>query len=264
MPDIHPTAIVDSNAKIADNVKIGPYCIVGPNVTIGDGCELIAQCCITGNTVLGKNNKVFQNATLGGAPQDFEFDNIVSYLKIGDRNIFREGVTVNVGTKEDSETVIGNDCYLMINSHVAHNCKIADKVVLVNNVLLGGYVEIEESVIMGGAAGVHQFCRVGRLALASGNSGISKDLPPFMIATERNKVSSLNLVGLRRNGFSKEAIKAIKDIYKIFYMSNKSIGPALEKIKKDLPQLPEVIEFIEFVKSTKKGVLSSAEYVSKR
>ncbi len=259
MTNIHSTAIVDKDAQIAKNVTIGPFSIVGPNVSIDEGSTLISHCTVTGHTKIGKNNKIYQNTTIGGPPQDFDFKNTISFLNIGDNNIFREGVTINVGTKENSSTEIGNKNYFMINSHVAHNCIIRNNVILVNGALLAGYVELEDGVIVGGNSMVHQFCRVGRLSFISGSTGVTMELPPFMVVVERNSVKNVNILGLRRSGMTREAIKAIRSIYKIFYKRALSVPNAIKTIKEELPQLPEVKEFIDFVEnSSKRGVISSS------
>ncbi len=257
MPEIHPSAVVDPNAQIADDVKIGPFCVVGPNVKIGAGTELISQCSVLGRTTIGKNNKIFPTSVIGAEPQDYNYKEIVSYVKIGNGNVFREGSTVNAGAKENSETIIGNDGLFMINSHVAHDCQIGNNVILVNGSLIAGHVHLADGVIISGASCIHQFCRVGRLAFLSGVSAITMDLPPFMIASERNKVSSVNLIGLKRSGASRDGIRAVKDIFKIFYKSDLNVTTAIEKIKSDVLDVPEKQEFIDFVQGSERGVLSS-------
>ena len=234
MPTIHPTAIVDPQAKIADDVVIGPLCAVGPNVEIGAGCELVGQCAITGYTTLGENNKVFPFAALGHPPQDLEWEGEPSYLKIGNNNHFREGFTAHPGTKPGSETIIGNDCFFMNHTHIAHNCKIGNNVIMVNGGMAGGYVEVSDKVLMSGNTAIHQFCRVGRLAMMGGLTAISKDLPPFMTCfSKTNSISGLNLVGLKRNGIPKENIRALKDIHKIFFRSSNSTRKAIEIVEND-------------------------------
>ena len=260
MPKIHPTAIVDPGARIADDVVIGPLCTVGPNVEIGSGTELVGQCAITGYTSLGENNKVFPFAVLGCPPQDLEWKGETSYLKIGSNNQFREGFTAHPGTKPGSETVIGNNCFFMNNSHIAHNCKVGNNVIMVNGAVAGGYAELSDRVLLSGNTAIHQFCRVGRLAMMGGVSAISKDLPPFMTCfSKTNCVSGLNLVGLKRNGFSKETIRALKDIHRIFFRSSNSVKRALEIVESNsqLSAFPEVQEFLDFVKSSKRGIVSS-------
>ncbi|HOK03654.1 MAG TPA: acyl-ACP--UDP-N-acetylglucosamine O-acyltransferase [Victivallales bacterium] len=257
MTEIHPTAIIDKNAKIAENVKIGPYCIIGPDVEIGENNIFISHCSIVGYTKIGSGNKFFPFVSVGSPPQDYAFKGTTSYVRIGNGNIFREGFTVNPGTKEDSETIIGNYCYFMMNSHVAHNCKVGDRVIMANCAQLSGYVEVGSNAILSGLTGVHQFCRIGRFAMMSGGSTISMDLPPFMIASGRNSiVAGVNLVGLKRNGFPKETINIILDLYKIFFKEGLNTTNAIIKAEQDLPKIPEVIEFIDFVKGSKKGILN--------
>ena len=260
---IHPMAIVDPKAKIADDVEIGPFCTIGPNVEIGSGTKIVSHCNITGYTTLGENNKISQFVSLGTAPQDLEWEGEPSCLKIGSGNVIREGFTANVGTKPGSSTVIGNDCFFMINSHVAHNVQIGNNVILVNGALVGGYAEIGDKAILSGNTAVHQFCRVGRLAMIGGNTPISKDLPPFMMCFSiTNTVNGINLIGMKRNGFSKDTIRAMKNVFKFFYRSKLMPKQAIEQVlaDKDLSGIPEVQEFLDFVKSSKRGILASHDY----
>ncbi|OGV55834.1 MAG: acyl-[acyl-carrier-protein]--UDP-N-acetylglucosamine O-acyltransferase [Lentisphaerae bacterium GWF2_52_8] len=230
---------------------------VGPHVSIGKGCRLMPQCHVTGHTTMGENNTVFPFATIGSQAEDYHVTGGATYLKIGDNNIFREGVTVNTGTKDDSSTIIGNGCFLMANAHVAHNCELGNNVIMVVGSGLSGYVTVADKVLISGLSGIHQFCRVGRMAVLSGGSTISMDLPPFMIGDGRNGgVRGINKIGMKRNNFSEETIRAITNIYKIFFRSGLNSTNALAKIRAELPQLPEVQEFIAFVESSKRGVLT--------
>ena len=259
MAKIHPTAIVDSKAEIADDVEIGAFCIVGPNVKMGSGTVMHDCSMVIGNTIMGSKNEIFSNTVIGGVPQDLSYvRGTMSYLKIGDRNVFREGFTANCGTKPDTETVIGNDCFFMTGTHIAHNCMIGNRVIMANGSLAAGYVQIGDCCLISGIAAIHQFCRVGRLAVLSGCSAISVDLPPFMIGHGRNgPVQGVNLVGLQRNNIPTESIRALKDLFKLFFRGNLSVRGALDLIKKEIPAVPEVKEFIQFVESTKRGVLSA-------
>ncbi len=258
MSNIHPTSVVDSNAEIGEGVEIGPLCVIGPDVKIGRGCTLISQCSISGHTTLGENNTLYPFVSLGTPAQDYEYAGHISYLKIGNKNIFREGFTGNCGTKPETETIIGDACFFMANSHVGHNCIVGNNVIMVNDSMLAGYVTVADSALLSGLACVHQFCRIGRLAMIGGGCGVSKDLPPFITCfPAMNVIAGLNIVGLRRSGMSKEAISAIKEVYKIFYRQKLSVKNAVAKIESDIEQLPEVIEFLEFVKSSQRGVLSS-------
>lgn len=257
MPSIHPTAIVDPSAKIADDVVIGPYCVIENDVEIGSGCRLIAQCHIGRNTTMGTGNTVYPFASLGTDPQDYAYNGTVTYTRIGNNNIFREGCTVNKATGEGAETVIGNGCFLMANAHVGHNCKIGNNAILVVGCAIGGHCRIGDNALISGLSAIHQFCRVGRMAVLSGGSSISVDLPPFMIGDGRNGgVRSFNIVGLRRNGFSPETIRTIKKVYDIFFRQGLSTKNAIAKVEAEVEMLPEVTEFLDFVKSSKRGILS--------
>ena len=255
---IHPTAVIGDDVTLGEDVEIGPYCVVEDHVSIGAGSRLIAQCHVASYTTMGEENVLYPFAAIGNDPQDYAYDPSLgpSYTKIGNRNRFREGVTVHRGTHAETETVIGDGCFLMANAHVGHNCVLGNNVIMVPSCALGGYCQLGDRCIISGLCGVHQFCRVGRLALLSGGSSISMDLPPFMIGDGRNGgVRGFNAVGLRRNGFSREAIHAIKEIYDIFFRQGLSMPNAIARAEAELPQLPEVKEFIEFVKSTKRGIL---------
>jgi len=259
MPSIHPTAVVDSAAEIADDVKIGPFCIVGPNVKIDSGTELVAQCFVQGEITIGKNNTIYPFVSIGCPPQDLSWKGKKSFIKIGDDNTFREGVTVHPGTEENSSTTIGNKCFFMNNAHIAHNTTLGNNVIMVNGGICGGYSTIYDNVVLSANIAIHQFCRVGRLAMMAGLTAISKDLPPFMTCFSRsNSIRSINLVGMKRNGFSRDTIHAIKEIFNIFYRSNINTSAAVLKVEEtpDLMKYPEVVEFIEFVKSSKRGILT--------
>ncbi len=257
MAKIHPSAIVDPKAVLADDVEVGPFCIVGPDVQLGSGCRLISQCNVVGHTIMGKNNTVHPFASIGSPPQDHAFDeSVVSWVKIGDNNTFREGVTVNPGTGEGTETIIGNGCLLLAYTHVAHNSKLGNNVVMVNLGGVAGYVEVGDNCLISGLSGIHQFCRMGRFAVLSGGSQVSLDIPPFMIADGRNGgIRGINLVGLRRGNFPKETVRALKDAYSIMFRSELNTKNALQKVKDEVPPLPEVLEFIEFFETSKRGVL---------
>ncbi len=257
MPEIHPTAVVHPSAKIADNVVIGPHCVIEHNVEIGAGTRLISNAFIGCHTTMGENNLVYPFASIGSDPEDYGFDGSVSYTKIGNNNRFREGVTVNRATHEGETTFIGDGCFLMANAHVAHNCKVGNNVIMVVGATLGGYAEVGDKALLSGLIAVHQFCRVGRMAVLSGVSAISVDLPPFMIGDGRNGgVRGFNIVGLRRNGFSAETIRAIKQVYDIFFRQGLNTKNAIERTLAEVPQFPEVVEFLDFVRSSKRGILT--------
>lgn len=258
MAKIHPTAIVAPDAKLADSVVVGPYTVIEEDVEIGAGTVLQGQCRIGAHTVLGENNIVYPFAALGTDPEDLSFDRTqVSYTRIGSGCLFREGSTVNKGTMPGSVTTVGDNCFIMANAHVAHNCTVGNNVIMVTQSAIAGHVTIGDRCLIGGLSAIHQFCRVGRMAVLSGGSAISMDLPPFMIGDGRNGgVRGFNIVGLRRNGFPAETIRVIKELYNIVFRHDLNITNALEKVEAELPMIPEVVEFLEFVRSSKRGILT--------
>ncbi len=246
---IHKSSVIDKNAKISENTNIGPFCYVGPNVELSDGVELISNVHIEGNTKIGKNTKIFPFASLGTQPQDLKFNNEKNSLTIGEKNIIREYVTINPGTEGGgSKTIIGNECLLMISSHIAHDCIIGNNVIIANNVPLGGHVKIEDSVVIGGNSAVQQFTRIGRLAMIGGMTGVLKDVPPFGLSIgNRNYLQGLNLIGLRRKKYDNKKIMGLDKAYKEIF-SSKNLHEKLNQINgefKDNELVSEVIRFIE-------------------
>jgi len=256
MSRIHNLADVSKDAQIGENVEIGAFCQVGPNVKIGNGCKLIGQCNIVGHTEIGENNTIFPFASLGTAPHDLSYKGKVSYLKVGSGNTFREGFTANVGANEGTVTTIGNNCFFMANSHTGHNVTVGNRVVLVNGAVIGGHAYLDDGCFIGGNSAVHQFVRIGRFVMMGGVSATSVDIPPFVLADGRNKpIRNLNLIGLKRNGFSLEAIRALKKLFVIFFKSELSIPNALIRIKEEIEMLPEVEEFVHFAeKRSRRGI----------
>jgi UDP-N-acetylglucosamine acyltransferase len=214
---IHPTAIVHDGAKIGENVEIGPYCIIGENVTIGDGTKLISHVVIEGHTTLGKNNEIHQFSSIGVAPQDKSYKNEPTETIIGDGNLFREGCTVHrATTKQDKVTKIGNDGYFMTGVHFAHDCHIGDNVVLANGTMCAGHVTIGDYVQMGGACGVTPFCSVGKGAFIGAASAIDKDVPHYCAAFgNRVKLKGVNIIGMKRRGYSKQEISEVIEFYRM-------------------------------------------------
>ena len=260
MPKIHPTAVVMPGAVIAEDCEIGPLCFVGADVTIGKGCKLIAQCNISGHTTVGENNVFHPFSAIGGPAQDHSvIEGEATYVKIGNNNIFRENCTVHSGTKPGTVTTIGNDCMFMASTHVAHNCQVGNNVIMVGGAVIAGYCQVGDRALISGLSAVHQFCRVGRLAIISGCSAFSVDVPPFMMAEGRNGgVKMVNVVGLKRAGFSDETIRVIRNLFKIYCRSGLNHTNAIAKIKEELPQIPEVLEFLEFCATSQRGVLSGS------
>jgi len=253
--EIHPTAIVERGAKLGKGCVVGPGAILGAEVELGEGCVVGARAVLEGRVVMGVKNRIGVGAVIGAEPQDMAYQGAKSGVNVGDGNVFREYVTVHRGTKEGTDTVIGNGCFLMVGAHVAHNCRLADGVVLVNGVMLAGYVEVEEKAFLGGAVVVHQFVRIGKLAMVRGQTRIGMDLPPYCMAVATNAVCGLNLVGIRRSGVGLEERKSLERAYEDFFFSGKNRVQALEAIRsgKDI-KVKEVKEFCDFIEKTKRGI----------
>ena len=229
---VQPTAIIRSGANIGVNVAIGPHSVVGGAVTIGDNSIIGANVVIEGEVIIGRENRIAHGSVIGGEPQDLSFSATTrSRVEIGRNNVIREHCTVHRGTADGSATKIGDENFLMAGAHVGHNCQIGNKVIIANNCLLGGYVSVGDGAFLGGGCVFHQFIRVGRLAITQGASAFSKDIPPFLIAAERNYVFGLNSVGLRRAGFSSAQREEIKRAFKLVYLSALNTRQALEKSK---------------------------------
>ena len=246
---IHETSVIDTKANVPKNVKIGPFCYVGPQVQLGENVELVSNVHLEGNTKIGNETKIFPFASIGTQPQDLKYNNEKNSTIIGDNNIIREYVTINPGTSGGgSKTVIGNNCLFMISSHVAHDCKIGNDVIIANNVPLGGHVTIEDSVVIGGNSAVQQFTRIGRLAMIGGMTGVLKDVIPFGLSIgNRNYLQGLNLIGLRRKKYENKTIMGLDKAYKEIF-SSKNLHENLSKINgehNDNELVNEVIAFIE-------------------
>ena len=225
---LHPTAVIHPDAQLGASVSIGPHVVIEGPAQIGDGCTIHAHAIITGHVVMGKENVIGHGALIGGDPQDFAFrPEVRSRVRIGDGNKIREYATIHRGTSNDSETVLGSHCFLMGGAHVAHNCRLGDRVILANNALLGGHVIVEDRVFVGGGTVFHQHIRVGQLAICQGASAFSKDVPPFTLAAERNSVAGLNVIGLRRAGFTGVERMEIKQAFKLLYRSGLNVRQAL-------------------------------------
>jgi len=250
---IHSSSIIDQKAKINKNVKIGPFCYIGAEVQIDEGVELISNVHIEGNTKIGKETKIFPYASIGTQPQDIKYKNEPNSIIIGEKNTIREYVTINPGTERGGgKTIIGNNCLLMISSHIAHDCKIGNNVIIANNVPLGGHVTIEDSVIIGGNSAVQQFTRIGRLAMIGGMTGVLKDVIPFGLSVgNRNYLQGLNLIGLRRKKYENQKImdldKACKEIF-----SEKNLYVNLNKINNKYNNNVLVNEVVNFIEKDKK------------
>jgi UDP-N-acetylglucosamine acyltransferase len=257
---IHPTAIVSPRADLDSTVEVGPYAIIEDNVRIGAGTRVMAHAHITGYTEIGRNNEIHMGAVIGHEPQDLKFNRAtVSYTRIGDRNVFREYTTVHRPTDPEAATIIGNDCYLMATAHVGHNSVIGNGVIICNGVLVAGYVHVGDRAFLSGCVLIHQFTHVGRLAMFSGGARVSMDVPPFMLAAERNEIYSINLVGLKRAGISTAAISEIKKLFKLFYHSGLNGTQAMANASHEGAFVTaEAKEFIEFVRRSPNGICPAA------
>ena len=253
---IHNSSVISKKAKIGTNVKIGPFCNIGDSVQLDDGVELISNVHIEGNTKIGKETKIFPFASIGTTPQDLKYKNEPNSLIIGERNIIREYVTINPGTLGGGgQTIIGNDCLLMISSHIAHDCKVGNNVIIANNVPLGGHVVIEDSVVIGGNSAVQQFTRIGRLAMIGGMTGVLKDVIPFGLSIgNRNYLQGLNLIGLRRKNYENKKIMDLNKAYHEIF-SSKNLHENLNKINGEYKGNDLVDEVINFIAKDKKRAI---------
>lgn len=257
---IHPTAVVHPKAKLGADVTVGPYCVIEEIVEIGDGSQLDAFAQIKNYTKLGARNHVHSYACLGDAPQHLGYKGEETWVRVGERNDFREFVTVHRGTAQGHlETVIGSDCLFMAYAHVAHDCRIGDHVTVANAVSMAGHVEIGDFAIVSGMVAVQQFSRVGEYAFLGGLSGYANDVPPYMLAQgTRAKLYGPNIIGLKRHGFTTQQVAAIKKAYRIIFRSGLMREEALQKALTEFPDSPEVARLVEFVRGTKRGIISDA------
>jgi UDP-N-acetylglucosamine acyltransferase len=254
-PKVHPRAIVDPKAVLHDDVEIGPNAVIEAGVEVGAGTRIIANAYVYGGTKIGARNEIHPGAVLGGSPQDKRYKGEASFLRIGDDNQIRECVTISRATGEGNTTVIGNRNMLLNYAHVGHNAEIADDCIIEGAVMVAGHVKIADRVLLAGLAGVHQFCRIGRLAMIGFAGGISQDLPPFMTAVGSRPfyVMGPNIVGLRRAGVAAPARAAIKRAYKLLCRTGLPLGEVLADLEKD--PTPEVQEIVAFVRASKRGVV---------
>lgn len=257
---IHPTALIAEDATIAEDCRIGPYAVVESGVVLGPGCTLAAHAVIRRGTKLGASVQVDSFCVVGGDPQSIGFDTSKeSRVIVGDRVILREGVTIHRPETEGAETVIGNECFLMAQSHVAHDCQLGEGVVLANNVMLAGHVQLGDRCVLGGGAAVHQFCRIGEFAMIAGNATITYDVPPFLMAAERNRAHGLNLVGLRRGPFDAATIADLKCCYRAVFFGGGNLRKKAAKASAagECGTTPAGQKFLSFFAGGKRGFVQS-------
>ena len=229
---IHPTAIIHPKAKLDATVRVGPYAVIDEGVELGADCVVGPHVYLTGQTKIGAKNIFHAGCVIGDAPQDLKYKNEPTRLRIGDGNVFREHVTIHRSTKMDAETVVGSNNFLMASSHVGHNCAVGDHVIIANGAMLGGHAIVQDRAFISGSCLVHQFCRVGTLAIMQGGSAISKDLPPFCVSMGVNQMCGLNVVGLRRATISAKDRMELKQLYRSLFRGNKTLSEALDEARK--------------------------------
>ena len=256
MPSIHPTAVIDPGAVVDPTASVGALSVIGAGVTLGAGCKLHNHVSIAGPARIGEGNEFYPFCSIGQRSQDLKYKEEPTYLEIGDENTFREFVTVNRGTAPGSTTKIGSQCNFLAYAHVAHDCTVGDHVIFSNNGTLGGHVEVGNHAVIGGLSGVHQFCRIGDHAIIGGCTKIVQDVPPYMIADGNPaEVRGVNMVGLERRGFTNDAIRDLREAYKIIYRSNKNTAQALEQLREQFAKSIVVGTLIAFITSSDRGIV---------
>jgi UDP-N-acetylglucosamine acyltransferase len=251
---VHPTAVIDPQADIGEDVSVDPHVVAEGAVRVGPGCVLGPGVHLIGPLTMGRGNVVHSHAVLGGAPQHLKYAGEPTRLEIGDHNVVREGVTVHRGTTSSWATRLGSHNFLMANSHVAHDCQVGSHCLFANGALLGGHCLVGDGVYLSGNSAVHQFCRVGRLALLSGCSASSKDVPPFVMQQRTNCVVGVNVVGMRRAGIANAHIDAVRRAFHLLYRSGLLLPQALEQAERELGHVPEVAELVAFIRTPGRGI----------
>ncbi len=252
---IHPTAIIHPKAQVGANCQIGPYCVIGENVTLGENCKLHSHVVVDGHTVLGARNEFFPFASIGLKTQDLKYKGGVTHLRIGDDNVFREGVTIHSATTDGDATVVGSHNLLLTYVHIAHDCQLGNHIIMSGFVGLAGHVIVEDHAILGGYTAVHQFCRIGTFAMTGGCSRIPQDVTPYMIV-EGNpaEARAVNKIGLERAGISEAAQVALRTAHKIIFREGLMQAEALAKIEAELPALPEIKHLVQFIRASTRGI----------
>jgi len=252
---IHPLAAVSPRAKIGTNVQIGPFCVVESDVAIGTGCVLESHAVIRNGTTLGDNNHVFEGVILGGFPQHVQMPENPGRLIIGSANTIRENSTIHRAMESDNVTVIGDGNLLMVNVHIAHDCQIGSNTIITNNTMLAGHVAVDDRAYLSGAVAVHQFCRIGTLAMVGGQAHMGKDIPPYVTVDGLSSMAvGLNQIGLRRAGYDRDAIAQLKAAYRVLYRSGLTWGETLKRLKQEFPDGPAV-SLYEFCSKTRRGIV---------
>ncbi|SNR62190.1 acyl-ACP--UDP-N-acetylglucosamine O-acyltransferase [Desulfurobacterium atlanticum] len=256
--NIHKLAVVEKGAELDDGVIVGPFAFVGKDVKVGKDTIIKTGAVIEGKTTIGEKCTIY-SATIGVAPQDLKYKGESSEVVIGNRTVIREYATIHRGTEGGGMvTKVGDECLIMAYSHVAHDCKLGNHVILANVATLAGHVEVGDWAIIGGMSGVHQFVRIGKHAMIGGASAVARDVPPFTVAIgNRAKLEGINLIGLKRRGFSKETIRALATAFEMVFKTDEPLRVSLEKVKEEFQDIPEIIEFVEFIEKSKRGVCTA-------
>lgn len=252
---VHPTALVDPGAQLGTDVEVGPFAIIGPDVVVGDGCRIGPRATLERYVRLAGGVRVGEGTLLGGPPQDFKFKDEETWVEVGEGTIIREYVTVNRGTAATGRTVVGARCFLMSYVHIAHDCRVGDRVIIANSTQIAGHVTIHDCANISGLAAVHQFVTIGSYAFVSGCTRVNQDVPPYVKAAGNPmELYGLNSIGLQRAGFTPQTIAGLKRAYRLFFNSDLNLGQAIERARVDLPAMPEIERFIAFVESSGRGV----------
>jgi UDP-N-acetylglucosamine acyltransferase len=254
---IHPTAIIHSGAKLGVGVSVGAYSIVGEHVEVGEGTSIASHVVLEGHTRIGRDNRIFSFSAIGGEPQDKKYKGEPTRLEIGDRNTIREYCTIHTGTVQDSGTTrVGDDNWIMGYVHIAHDCQIGSNIILASNAQIAGHVHMGDWVILGGMTGVHQFVKIGAHAMTAGCTLLLQDLPPYVMASGNPSAPhGMNTEGLKRRGFSEEAVNALRRAYKTLYRSGLGLAEAIENLQQEYGQMPEVQALIVFLRNAKRGIV---------
>lgn len=255
---IDPRAVVSPKAHIGDDVAIGPFTVVEDDVVIGDGCKIGSSALIANGARIGKNCAIHHGAVVSNAPQDLKYAGEETLLEVGDNTVIREYATLHRGTVETGKTVIGSDCLLMAYVHVAHDCRVGDRCIFANVVTLAGHVTVGEWVTIGGLTAIHQFVHVGSHSMVGGGFRVTKDLPPYVLAgREPMRYEGVNIIGLRRRGFTGDKLATIENAYRVLYSSGLIFSDAIKKIESDFPQSEEITTILSFLKNSSRGIIRS-------
>lgn len=255
MSEIHPTAVIQEGAQIGEGCRIGPYCVIGPNVILGAGSELLSHVVIDGHTEIGSENTFYPFASIGLRTQDLKWDGGTAWTRVGSNNTFREYVTIHSATADGDATVIGSHNNLLAYTHVAHDCRLGDHIIMSNVGTLAGHVTVEDRAIVGGLAAVHQFCRIGTMSIIGGCSKVVQDVPPYMMVDGNPAATrTLNKEGLKRNGLDQDTQKSMRQAYRILFRSEQTFTNAVKQVRADVAASPELEHLLAFIESSERGI----------